>query len=511
VSQCDVDAGKVKIMIDRARSVACHALRGIGHELCVLMLACGPLQLSSAKTLVLPAPTAARLAVEWMGLCRSQNVAQMTKWLTASLSDDAKKRVSVTDRARADIAHCALNGGFRTMEVIQPNADAVLVRSVGLKTGIWFKQTFIINGAGKLDRAGTSPYAPVESALPTDLSDAAIANEAKATVAELWRTGLFSGIVTVSRGTRTIVSASGGFANRDRKTPITGSTQFTLGSMGKMFTAVSVGQLVDQEKMSFDDTVGKFFPEYPNAVVRDNVTVGMLLSHTAGMGDFLAKRTPDMMKKGVERATQFMPLYDQDELQFAPGTNWAYSNAGLALAGAIVEKVSGEDYPAYIRKHIFAAAGMTNSDPNNVPHTNTTLVTPYTRQTDLGPGSDWQPAEHDVGSPAGGAISTADDLLRFADALRIGKLVSKKTFEEMTKPRGNPPGMKYGYAMDIDEIYGRTIVGHAGGFPGVSTHLYLLLDSPYSVVVLANQDPPAEAYVGSRLVALMAEKAKLGK
>jgi hypothetical protein len=65
--------------------------------------------------------------------------------------------------------------------------------------------------------------------------------------------------------------------------------------------------------------------------------------------------------------------------------------------------------------------------------------------------------------------------------------------------------------MDIEDMYGRTVVGHGGGFPGVSTHLYLLLDSRYTVVVLANQDPPADAYAGPKIVALMAEKAKLGK
>jgi CubicO group peptidase (beta-lactamase class C family) len=482
--------------------------REVSHFVRRALLACGLMQLSSAETPVLPATKPAQLVGEWMELCRSPNLVQMTKWLTANLSDEAVKRFPAADRAVGDVELCAANGRFRAVEVTNSEPNTISVRSLGLKSGIWFTLTFILNDAGKLDRTGLHPSAPVESALPTDLSDAAIASEVKSTVTKVSRTGLFSGIVTVARGTRIIASASGGYADRDRKTPITASTQFTLGSMGKMFTAVSVGQLVDQGRMSFDDTVGKFFPEYPNRAVRDYVTVGMLLSHTAGMGDFLAKRTPDMMNKGVERAAEFMSLYDKDELQFAPGTNWAYSNAGLALAGAIVEKVSGEDYPVY---HIFAAARMTNSDPNNIPHVTARLVTPYTKQTEHGPASDWHVAEHDIGSPAGGAISTADDLVRFADALRIGKLVSKKTFAEMTKPHGNPPGAKYGYGMDIEDMYGRIIVGHGGGFPGVSTHLYLLLDSPYTVVVLANQDPPADAYAGSTIVALMAEKAKLGK
>jgi CubicO group peptidase (beta-lactamase class C family) len=238
--------------------------------------------------------------------------------------------------------------------------------------------------------------------------------------------------------------------------------------------------------------------------------VGMLLSHTAGMGNFLAKRTPEMMKDGVKRASEFMPLYDKDDLQFEPGKSWAYSNAGLALAGAIVEQASGEDYPDYLREHVFAVAGMAGSDPNNVPVSSKSLVTPYTKSTAQGLSPDWHEAEHDIGSPAGGAISTADDLVRFADALREGKLVSKATFAAMAKTHGTTPwGAHYGYAMEIADTYGRTVVGHGGGFPGVSTHLYVLLDSRYTVVILANQDPPAADYAGVNIAAIVAERAKL--
>jgi CubicO group peptidase (beta-lactamase class C family) len=207
-----------------------------------------------------------------------------------------------------------------------------------------------------------------------------------------------------------------------------------------------------------------------------------------------------------------MPLYEHDELKFVPGTSWAYSNAGEALAGAIVEKASGEDYPDYLRRHVFAVAGMQNSDPDNIPLISDKLVVPYTKASPNGRSTEWHVADRSGGSPAGGAISTANDLVQFADALRGGKLMNQATFAEMTKPHDNGgAGGTYGYAIGIHSTYGRTFVGHNGGFQGVNTEIFIFLDSPYTVVVLANQDPPAELYPASTIAALIAEKAKRGQ
>lgn len=340
------------------------------------------------------------------------------------------------------------------------------------------------------------------------VTDAELQRVLSASVAELAGRDEFSGIVVVARGTDILASATAGFANRDRKSRVTADTQFTLGSMGKMFTAAAVGQLVDRRALSFQDVVGKFFPQYPNATVRNSVTVGMLLSHTGGLGDFLDRRTPEMMTRGVTRADQFVPLFWNDEPRFRPGSGWAYSNAGLALAGAIVEQVSGEPYPDYLRTHIFKPTGMAHSDPNNIPHADSRLVTPYTNRSPGGAPGAWREAPRDIGSPAGGAISTASDLVRFADALRQGRLVSADTWRAMTTPRGNPTqGRRYGYALEIVTESGQTVVGHGGGFPGVSTHLYIVLNSPYTIVALANQDPPAAERGAERVRALVLELA----
>ena len=484
------------------------------HQILSALLAVvllGTTSLSSANEVQgvkFPDTPAAKLMSDWANLCRTPDLEQMTAWMSKHLSAEGAKRMSAEARAKDGYELCADNGGLTVVDVANSDSTSIALTMKGVKTGSWFGMLVIANAAGELDRSGSRPALAPEKSLPASLSDTVIASEVKRVVGELSKAGQFSGIVVVARGSSVIASVSGGYANRVQRTPITEATRFTLGSMGKMFTAVAIGQLADQHKLKLDDTVGTFFPDYPNHTIRDKATVAMLLSHTSGMGDFLDKRTASMMSKGVERAAEFMPLYDTDEPEFTPGEGRAYSNAGLALAGAIVEKVSGESYPAYLRKHVFEPAGMLHSSANNVPQASDALVVPYTRE-----GSpDWMIAEGDIGSPAGGAISTADDLVRFAEALRNGSLVSKTWFADMATPHGPPgPGPGYGYAMGIEDIYGEIVVGHDGGFPGVSTNLRMVLGSPYTVVVLSNFDPPAESVVGLPVVALVAERAKRDK
>lgn len=297
----------------------------------------------------LPDTAPGKTLAEWLAMCKSPNLEQMTKWNTAHFAEQIFKFASADRLAKDDFKDCSETGGYRVAEVTDSKPDRVTALVVTNKTEAWFDFNLVLDKQEKIIGLGGGPSVPPEATLPKDLSDTALTSDINAHADKLAKAGLLSGILIIARDGKPIVTRTDGFADREKKIAFTPATQFTLGSMGKMFTAAAVGQLVDQGKLSYDDVVGKFFPQFGNKTIREKATVGMLLSHTAGMKDFLGKRTPEMMKNGVKRAAEFVPLYENDEPRFEPGTSWAYSNAGLALAGAIVEK-----FPAKIIRTISA-------------------------------------------------------------------------------------------------------------------------------------------------------------
>ena len=474
--------------------------------------------LPEAQRKLLPDTRAGKIFGEWLAICGRPSTDLMAKWVQDHVRKPFLEGTDARTLGRADAADCFYAGGYQVTEVLVNEPDRLAVLASAPKLDAWYRLVIGVTDEGS-GPVQAIPATPPEASLPKEakqLTDEALQKDIERAADRFATADAFSGIAMAARDGKPFVTVTAGYADRTRERPFSPTTQFTIGSMGKMFTAVAFAQLVDRGKASFDDTVGKFFPQFANQAVRDKVTVKMLLTHTSGMGDFLGRRTPEMMANGVKRAAEFMPLYEKDEPAFEPGTRSRYSNAGLALVGAIVEQVSGEDYPSYLRKHVFEPAGMANSDPNNVPHSAvgarpTSLVRPYTKQSDSGPLLGWVAAEPDIGSPAGGAISTADDLIKFAEALRGGKLVKRETFETMATAHEKTAGGGYGFAMNVADIYGRTVVGHGGGFPGVSTELYIVLDTPYAAVVLSNQDPPAAERIGERLRALLVKKAQLEK
>jgi CubicO group peptidase (beta-lactamase class C family) len=297
-----------------------------------------------------------------------------------------------------------------------------------------------------------------------------------------------SGAVLVARNGKVLLQKAWGLADREKGTSITLDTQFRVGSMNKMFTSVATLQLVEAGKLSLDDPIGKYLPDYPNKDVATKVTVRHLLTHTGGTGDIFG---PQFVKNrlALKEHGDYLKLYGSRGLTHEPGAQFEYSNYGFVLLGAIIEKVTGMSYYDYVRSRVFQPAGMTSTDSLPEAESVPNRAAGYMR----GEGG-WVPNTDTLpwrGTSAGGGYSTVGDLLRFVQALESGKLISKAMLAEAT--RQNP--RRYGYGFQVFGEGRSRSYGHSGGAPGINGDLRVFPELGYVVVGLANLDPPSVSRV----------------
>jgi D-alanyl-D-alanine carboxypeptidase len=311
---------------------------------------------------------------------------------------------------------------------------------------------------------------------------AALADHAE----ERAQAGEFAGAVLVARHDKILLQDAWGRADRKAGTANTPATRFRIGSMNKMFTAVATLQLAEAGKLKLDDPIGQHLPGYPNKQVAAKVTVRHLLTHTGGTGDIFGPQF-DQHRLQLREHRDYLKLYGSRGLNFEPGARFEYSNYGFVLLGALIEQVSGESYDDYVGDHVFRRAGMrsTGALPESVVVPDRAVG--YLRPS---PGSNWVPNTDTLpwrGTAAGGGYSTVSDLLCFAQALGSGKLISKATLAEATRPHQQ----QYGYGFDVQGQGPLRSYGHGGGAPGMNGELRVFPELGYVVVGLSNLDPPA--------------------
>jgi CubicO group peptidase (beta-lactamase class C family) len=315
---------------------------------------------------------------------------------------------------------------------------------------------------------------------------------------------VFSGAILLAKDGKPLYKAVFGQANKDFGVPNRIDTKFNLGSMNKMFTGVAIAQLVEKGKLSYDDPLSKFIPDFPNAEAAKKIRIKHLLSHTAGLGGYFSRRYQEMSRSRLRTIDDMMALAREDEkdVQFEPGSKWQYSNTGMMVLGKVIEIASGQSYFDYVRENIYKPAGMINTDCYELDKVNTNLAVGYEKEyTDDGIRWSNNIFEHVMrGGPQGGGYSTVEDLLRFDQALRSGKLVSAETVKLLTsaKPELNSP--RYGYGFFASTDGGPT--GHSGGFPGISSNLSMHLGSGWTAIVMSNYGRSA-MQVSSRMDTLI--------
>ena len=329
----------------------------------------------------------------------------------------------------------------------------------------------------------------------------------------------FSVVVLVAKGGEPIFEYASGFANVEAQTSNTTETKFNLGSINKIFTAVAIAQLVEQGKLDFDDPVGKALPEYPNQTVREQVTIRHLLTHTSGLGSFIDTQHREQflaVKDSLKTIDDVVALFKDRPLPYQLG-EYHYSSDGYEVLGAVIEAVSSQSYYDYVREHIFEVAGMSDTDSYEIDPQNPRedIAIGYTRRD---PRSN-QEAENEEridnfglnllkGTAGGSGYSTAHDLLRFSQALLGNKLLSPEMTQEVLKAKvdlgskGNQHKHQ-AYGFQVFDVDGTRRIGHPGRFAGVNTRFDMYPEQGYTVVVLANYDPPAAFDVAEKATELL--------
>ena len=284
--------------------------------------------------------------------------------------------------------------------------------------------------------------------------------------------GDFSGVILIARNGVPVFEEAFGYADREKKIPNRTDTKFNIGSINKSFTGLAIRKLAAEKKLSLDDTIGKFLPDYPNKDAAARVTILHLLEMSSGIGDFFGDRYDAADRERILTLANYLPLFADLPLEFAPGKGNRYSNGGYIVLGLIIEKVTGLDYYSYIRDNIFKPAGMTDSDwiPKAAEVPNRAFG--YVRD-----GSSWK-TNYDTlpgrGSAAGGGYSTARDLFKYTVALEKG----------IYGPAG-------------EELRGG--LGIAGGAPGINAALEWMPERGLTIVVMANLSPPVAMRVAQQI------------
>jgi len=345
---------------------------------------------------------------------------------------------------------------------------------------------------------------PAEFALPR-LTQSELVEATRKEVEKQAAADKFSGAVLIAKDGKPVFAEAYGLADREHKTPNTLKTRFRIGSMNKMFTAVAILQLVQAGKIGLNDPLGKYLTDYPNKNVATKVTIHHLLTHTGGTGDFFG---PDFDAHRLELRTlqDYVKLYGKRDLEFEPGSKWAYSNYGFLLLGVVIEKVSGQSYYDYVREHVYQPAGMTAtaSEPEDQPVADRSIG--YTRQDDNTP---WKPNTDTLpwrGTSAGGGYSTVEDLSRFATAIEQNKLLDAHYTELLTTGKPGTPDNSYAYGFGDAKINGMRCFGHGGGAPGMNGELSICPANGYVVAVLANLNPPAASRISDFITNRLPEK-----
>ncbi|KAM3103011.1 serine hydrolase domain-containing protein [Phormidesmis sp. 146-12] len=309
----------------------------------------------------------------------------------------------------------------------------------------------------------------------------------------------FSGVIWVKEKSKIVFSKSYGFANRAEAIPNTLNTRFATASGTKTFTSAAICQLVEKNLLTFDtllkDCLNIPFPTFDPAI-----SVHHLLTHSSGIPDYFDEAVmddyEDLWKErpmySVCTLKDFLPMFQDQAMVFAPGERFSYNNAGYILLGLIVEQVSKLSFQEYVEANIFAICNMTDSGFFSMDCLPPCTAYGYIQKSD----QEWRTniyALPIIGGSDGGAFTTVGDLEKFWQVLMTHQLLSEAILKQMLTPHiptgeqsSSEANFYYGYGIWIAKQEDVLSYHMLGGDPGVSFYSGMYADLDIQITLMGN-------------------------
>ena len=275
-------------------------------------------------------------------------------------------------------------------------------------------------------------------------------NRLKSYINECNKNGL-SASVLVAKDGEILYSGGVGLRNKAENLPVTEETIFTTGSLTKQFTATAILKLQEEGKLSVNDPISEFFKSIPKD--KQNITIHQLLTHTSGIVGNLGYGV-DFVPISKEK---FLSEVYNSPLDFEPGKQFSYSNVGYSILAMIIEKVAKTDYETYLQENLFQKAGMKHTGYLSPKWDTTQIAHGYKCGEDWGTHLlKWQAGSNQISwhlKGNGGILSNPSDLYKWYIALKENKIISEKSFEQLTLPH-----VKENESRNSHYAYGWTVM-----------------------------------------------------
>lgn len=302
------------------------------------------------------------------------------------------------------------------------------------------------------------------------------------------------GAVLIAKNDKIIYSKGFGIADINTKEPISTKTLFNTGSISKTFVAYGILKLAQEGRLSLDDQLYKYFPDFKDTAIAKKVKIYHLLTHTSGLPDNRRVNEDSVFYLSAKDQENFAPIKLNDSLVFEPGENYEYSNPAFNGLALIIEKLTGQKWQDYITHLIFEPAGMKASTITDGPYPDKGVSHGYLFDGKKFIEKDYGEEPTFAASGNGGIWSSVDELWLYEQAIRnytfldSGWIKKSRTVYQFPGWKGKqPPFIGLSWFIFNDSL---SFIGHTGSQGGFRGDYAWFPDKKLFYIILCNTPKP---------------------